>query len=63
MLGISAIGAVVLAYDVFAIRKQKETISSACRRIQKTKRHRALFLLAWAALGKHLLARQHVAIP
>lgn len=55
MIGLSALVGVTILWDVYAVKKRRETISSACRRtLTSTPYRRAAFAFAWWGLGRHL---------
>lgn len=58
MIGLSALIGVVVAWDAYAVKRKRETISSACRRtFACTPYRRAAFLALWWGLGRHLVGR------
>lgn len=58
MGGLVAIFGVVIAWDAYAVKRERETISSACRRtLTASRTRRVAFIAGWTALAWHLVRR------
>lgn len=62
-LGWATIGGVVVAYDVWALRKEQETLSACWRRLQLTPAGKVALPVVWLGLTWHLLAGGRPVLP
>lgn len=55
MPGLIVLAAYIVAYDVFSLRRKRETLSSAFWRLQRNKKGKVACQLLWAVGSVHLL--------